>query len=120
MKLEDLRKIKEKALNEMKLREEKARIKIIVEMGTTGISSGAREILKTFLDEIERRNLKDVIVTQTGEKGLITHQPIVIIEEMGKPKVVYGDVTVEIAKRIIEEHIIKGVPISEYIIQMQK
>lgn len=120
MKLEDLRRIREKALNEMRLREEKARIKIIVEMGTTGISSGAREVLKTFLEEIEKRNLKDVIVTQTGEKGLITHQPIVIVEESGKPKVIYGDVNVDIAKRIVEEHIIKGNPILEYIIQIQK
>ncbi len=117
MKLEDLRKIRERVQDEMRLREGEARVKIIVEMGTTGISSGAREILKTFLDEIEKRNLKDVIVSQTGEKGLITHQPIVRIEEIGKSSVIYGDVTSEIAKRIIEEHIIKGNPVFDYIIQ---
>ncbi|NLI55590.1 NADH-quinone oxidoreductase subunit F, partial [bacterium] len=59
----------------------------------------------------------DVIVSQTGEKGLITHQPIVRIEEIGKSSVIYGDVTPEIAKRIIEEHIIKGNPVFDYVIQ---
>ncbi|MGB9750263.1 MAG: (2Fe-2S) ferredoxin domain-containing protein [Caldisericia bacterium] len=120
MKLEDLRKIREKVKEEMRLREGKARVKIVIGMGTSGIAAGARETLKTFLEEIEKRNLKDVIITQTGERGLASKEPVVVIEETDKPKIIYGDVTPEVAKRIIVEHIINGIPVSEYVISTEK
>jgi NADP-reducing hydrogenase subunit HndB len=120
MKLEDLRKIREKAEREMQLREGKARIRIVIGMGTSGIAAGARETLKTFLDEIEQRGLTDVIIAQTGEKGYASKEPVVIIEEIGKPRVIYGNVAPEIAKRIVAEHIINGTPVSEYVIQIEE
>jgi len=120
MKLEDLRKIREKAEKEMQLREGKARIRIVIGMGTSGIAAGARETLKTFLDEIEQRGLTDVIIAQTGEKGYASKEPVVTIEEIGKPGVVYGNVVPEIAKRIVSEHIINGTPVSEYVIQIEE
>ncbi|HHF53116.1 MAG TPA: (2Fe-2S) ferredoxin domain-containing protein [candidate division WOR-3 bacterium] len=120
MKLEDLRRIREKAEKEMKLREGKARIKIVVGMGTSGIAAGAREVLKVFLEEVEKRDLKDVIVTQTGEKGLASHEPVVEIHEEGKPVIVYGNVTPELVRRIVAEHIVNGNPVSDYVIEVRE
>lgn len=120
MKLEDLKKIREKVEQEMRLREGKQRVKIIIGMGTSGIAAGARETLKTFLDEIEKRNLNDVIVSQTGEKGYSSKEPVVVIEEQDKPTIIYGDVTPEVAKEIILEHIINGRPISDHVIQTEE
>lgn len=120
MKLEDLRKIREKAEKEMKLREGKARVKIIVGMGTSGIAAGARDVLKVFLEEVEKRNLQDVIVTQTGEKGLASHEPVVEIHEEGKPVIVYGNVTPELARRIVAEHIVNANPVSDYVIEVRE
>lgn len=120
MKLEDLRKIREKAEKEMQLREGKARIRIVIGMGTSGIAAGARETLKTFLDEIEKRALTDVIIAQTGEKGLASSEPVVIIEEVNKSKIVYGDVTPEVAKRIVAEHIVNGMIVSDHVIQVEE
>lgn len=114
--LEELRKLREKAKNEMKMRSSNYRIKIVVGMGTSGIALGAREVMKTFLDEISKRNLVDVLVTQTGEKGLSSLEPVVDIIEEGKEKITYGKVDSKKAKEIIEEHIIKGKPIEKYII----
>lgn len=120
MKLEDLRKIREKVKDEMRLREAKARVKIVIGMGTSGIAAGARETLKTFLEEIEKRNLKDVMLTQTGERGLASKEPVVVIEEVDKPRIIYGDVTPDVARRIVVEHIINGIPVSEYVISTEK
>ncbi|MGB9834472.1 MAG: (2Fe-2S) ferredoxin domain-containing protein [bacterium] len=120
MKLEELRKIRERVQQELSLREGKARIKIIIGMGTSGIAAGARETLRAFLSEIENRNLTDVLVTQTGEKGLASQEPVVIVEESGKPGIVYGMVTPEVAKRIVAEHIVNGVVVSEYVIQIEE
>lgn len=118
MKLEDLRKIREKVQKEMELREGKARFTIVVGMGTSGIAAGAREVLKAFIDEIGKRNLVDVVVTQTGEKGFASKEPIVVVKEEGKPDIVYGNVSVDIARRIIVEHVVNGNPISEYVIEI--
>jgi (2Fe-2S) ferredoxin len=114
--LADLKKIREKAQEEMKLRDGKVRIKIVVGMGTSGIAMGAREVMKTFLEEISNRNLTDVIVTQTGEKGLSSMEPLVDVIEEGKPKVTYGNMTPEKARRVVAEHIVNGRVVSDYVV----
>ncbi len=120
MKLEDLKKIREKYEKEMTLRDGKFKIKIIVGMGTSGIAAGARDTLKALLDEIAKRGLKDVLVTQTGERGLSSNEPVITVEEEGKPSIVYGDVSAEVARKIIAEHIVNGNPVSDYILEVKK
>ena len=113
MNLEELKKIREKAQKDVELRQKQSRIRIVVGMGTSGIAAGARDVLKTFVEEVSRRNLGDVIVTQTGERGLASQEPMVEIFEEGKPTVVYGNVDVEKAKRVVVEHVVNGNPVSE-------
>jgi len=118
MNLEELKKIREKAQKDVELRQKQARIRIVVGMGTSGIAAGARDVLRTFVDEIGRRNLTDVVVTQTGEKGLASREPLVEVFEEGKPTVVYGNVTAEKAKRVVVEHVVNGNPVTEYAIEV--
>ena len=87
-------------------------------MGTSGIAAGAREVLKTFVEEVSRRNLGDVVVTQTGEKGLASQEPLVEVFEEGKPVVVYGSMTAEKSKRVVVEHIVNGNPVTEFAIEV--
>jgi NADP-reducing hydrogenase subunit HndB len=116
MNLEELKKIKEKLQNELKQREGKGKFKITVNMGSVGIASGAREVLQTFIQEIEKRQLKDVLISQAGDAGLEKFVPLVIVEETGKGKFVYGKVTPDIAKKIIENHILNSTPLTDYLI----
>lgn len=118
MNLEELKKIREKAQKDVELRQNQSRIRIVVGMGTSGIAAGARDVLKTFVEEISRRNLNDVVVTQTGERGLASQEPMVEVFEEGKPVVVYGNINVEKAKRLIVEHVVNGNPVSEYAIEV--
>ena len=120
MKLEDLKKIREKTEKDMLLRAGKTRLRVVVGMGTSGIAAGARETLKAFLDEIGKRALSDVIVTQAGERGLSSHEPIVTVSEEGKPSVVYGNVTVDVARKIVAEHLVNGNPVSAAIIEVKE
>ena len=119
MKLSDLKKIREKTEMDMRLRDGKARIKVVIDMGTSGIAAGARDTLKTFLEEVETRTLKDVVVTQTGERGLSSHEPVVTIKEQDKPEIVYGDVTVEVARKIVAEHLVNGRPVSNFVLETE-
>jgi len=118
MNLEELKKIREKAQKDVELRQKQARIRIVVGMGTSGIAAGARDVLRTFVDEIGRRSLTDVVVTQTGEKGLASREPLVEVLEEGKPTVVYGNMNAEKAKRVVVEHVVNGNPITEYAVEV--
>ena len=118
MNLEELKKIREKAQKDVELRQKESRIRIIVGMGTSGIAAGARDVLKTLVEEIGRRNLTDVVVTQTGEKGLASQEPLVEVYEEGKPLVVYGNMSAEKAKRMVVEHVVNGNPVSEFAIEV--
>ncbi|MFW5782468.1 MAG: (2Fe-2S) ferredoxin domain-containing protein [Candidatus Muiribacteriaceae bacterium] len=112
--LDELRKIKEKAQNELKTREGNAKAKITVGMGTCGIAAGARDVTKSLMDEIEKRNIGDVIVTQSGCMGYCEQEPLVMVEKDGK-KITYRKVDVEGARKIIAEHIINGNIIGEMV-----
>jgi len=118
--LADLRKIREKAQQDMKLRNSGSRIKVVVGMGTSGIAMGAREVMKTFLDEIATRQLADVLVTQTGEKGLSSMEPVVDVIEEGNKTITYGNMDAEKVKRVIAEHIVNGQPVAEYVISKEQ
>ena len=114
--LEELKKIREEAKTKMKLRSSECRVKVVVGMGTSGIAMGAREVMKAILDEVSNRQLTDVQVTQTGEKGLSSMEPVMDIIEEGKPTITYGHVTPENARRIIIEHIVNGRIINDFVV----
>ncbi|OQY38733.1 MAG: 2Fe-2S ferredoxin [Candidatus Cloacimonetes bacterium 4572_65] len=114
--LADLRKIREKAQNDMKLRSSETRVRVVIGMGTSGIAMGAREVMKAFLDEIATRKLSDVLITQTGEKGLSSMEPVVDIVIDGEKTITYGNMDQEKVKRVIAEHIVNGNPVSDYVI----
>jgi NADP-reducing hydrogenase subunit HndB len=116
MNLEELKRIREKAQKDVELRQKQARVRIVVGMGTSGIAAGARDVLKTFVEEVGKRNLSDVVVTQTGEKGLASQEPMVEVFEEDKPAVVYGNMDPEKARKVVVEHVVNGHPVSEFAI----
>jgi len=120
MKLEDLRKIRERASKDLNLRKGNARVQIVVGMGTSGIAAGARDVLAAFLDEIAKRGLTDVVVTQTGGRGLASSEPVVEIHVQEKPIVVYGNVDRERAARIVAEHVVNGQAIDDFVIEVRE
>ena len=114
LKIGDLEKIREKVRKTALLRQGKARAKITVHMGTCGIAAGAREILSALLQEIEKKKVKDVIVTTSGCAGLCSREPMATIEIQGRPPVKYVSLTKEKIKRIFANHIMKGNVVSEF------
>ena len=66
--LEELMAIRDKTKQRMTVREDTGddAVRIVVGMATCGIAAGARPVLNAFVEEIAKRNLKGVTVTQTG------------------------------------------------------
>ena len=92
-------------------------VQIVVGMGTVGIAAGARETLKAILDYIEKENLSDIIVRQTGNIGLDSCEPIVQVIIGENPKVTYGKVTPDAARRIMKEHVVGGQIVKDHAIE---
>ena len=118
--IEDLKAIKERALETMKVREQSDKPLVIVGMGTCGIAAGAREVMSAILDELAKRKLADVTVAQTGCVGMCANEPLVDVVMPGRPKIIYGQVTPSKARQIVAQHVVNGVPVYEWAINVQE
>lgn len=114
--LEELREIRERTLKKMALRKETEGTRIVVGMATCGIAAGARPVLTTLLEEVDKRGLDGVVVGQTGCIGMCKFEPIVEVYKPGEEKVTYVHVDPEKARRIIAEHIVNGRVVKEFTI----
>lgn len=91
-------------------------IRIVVGMATCGIAAGARPVLSAFIDEVSKRNLNNVKVTQAGCLGMCKLEPMVEVYVPGKEKVTYIKVTDSAARQIVSDHIVNGNPVMQYVI----
>ena len=76
LSIKDLDKISERVKKTTLLREGAGRAKITVHMGTCGIAAGARGIMNVLMDEFEKQDIKDVILTSSGCAGLWSREPM--------------------------------------------
>ena len=114
--LDDLKRLRDEALEKRKVKSASGQAQVIVAMGTCGIAAGARDAMKAILDTIESERLTGISVTQTGCIGLCEREPIVQVVIGDQPKVTYGKVTPEIARRIMNEHVVKGNIVADHVI----
>ncbi|NLN82347.1 MAG: (2Fe-2S) ferredoxin domain-containing protein [Clostridiales bacterium] len=115
--LAELQAIRDKAREKMTIREDNSEAtRVIVGMATCGIAAGARPVLNAFVDEVSKRKLGNVVVTQTGCIGMCQFEPIVEVLEPGKEKVTYAKMTPEKVARIVVDHLVNGNPVMEYTI----
>ncbi|NMA07630.1 MAG: (2Fe-2S) ferredoxin domain-containing protein [Clostridiales bacterium] len=115
--LEELRAIKAATLNKIGICNDDAdAVKVLVGMATCGIAAGARPILNAFTEEIEKRHLKNVAVSQTGCIGICQYEPIVEVYVGKEEKVTYVKMTAEKVARIVNDHIVNGNVVTEYTI----
>jgi len=112
--IEDLKKIKESVQASVNLREGGYRAKVNIHMGTCGIASGARGLMTAVMNEIEKGDIKDVIVTTSGCAGLCSREPMITVELLGDAPVKYIDLTPEKMREIFSEHILGGKVVEKY------
>jgi NADP-reducing hydrogenase subunit HndB len=114
LSVKDLDKISQRVRKTTLLREGAGRAKITVHMGTCGIAAGARKIMSTLMDELEKQNITDVILTSSGCAGLCSREPMATVELKDEAPVKYVDLTPEKIRKILEEHVIGGKIVQEY------
>ena len=116
--LDDLKRLREEALEKRKVKTTLGAAQVTVAMGTCGIAAGARDTMKAILNQIETDGLIGIVVTQTGCIGLCEKEPIVQVTLGDNPKVSYGKVTPEIATRILKEHVSGGKVVKDFVIEV--
>ena len=116
--LAELQAIREKTLNRINLRkeDEAEATRVVIGMATCGIAAGARPVMLAFMDEISKRGLQHVTVSQTGCIGMCRLEPMVDVIAPGEEKVTYVRMTPEKVGRVVAEHIVNGRPVEEYTI----
>ena len=109
--LADLRKMKDDLHNKITLRERsdspEAIIQIRVGMATSGIASGAKEIMAYLIEELDKRNI-EALVLQVGDMGYCYAEPTIEVTRPGEDPVVFGSVDIAKADEIIEKYIKNG------------
>lgn len=114
--LADLEKIRQQTLEKVNLRTDREGIRVVVGMATCGIAAGARPVLNAFMEEVNKRNLSEVVVTQTGCIGVCRLEPLVEVYAPGQEKVTYVKMTMEKVAKIVAEHLVNGQIVKEYTI----
>ncbi|MBE5778636.1 MAG: (2Fe-2S) ferredoxin domain-containing protein [Clostridiales bacterium] len=115
--LAELEAIRQKTLSKVGTRVEgDDEIRVVVGMATCGIAAGARPVMLKFVEEAQKRNLKNVTVSQTGCIGMCRLEPMLDVIVPGKEKVTYVKVNPDMVSRIVAEHIVNGHVVTEYTI----
>jgi len=111
--LDDLKRLREQALHELAVRQ-KTSTKITVGMGTCGIAAGARETMRAILEELSRRGIEAQVAT-VGCIGMCSKEPLVDVEQAGKPRITYANVHPDMVPRLIQEHLVNGNIVDEWV-----
>ncbi len=112
----ELEAIRQRTLSQVGLRKDNESTRVVIGMATCGIAAGARPVMLSFMDEIAKRNLQNVTVSQTGCIGMCRLEPMVDVILPNAEKVTYVHMSPEKVARVVAEHIVNGRPVEEFTI----
>ncbi len=112
--MDNLSKLRDDLQAEMAVREGKARATITIHMGTCGIAAGARKVMAALLNEMEKQQIKDVLVTTSGCAGMCSREPMATVKLPEQPPVRYVSLTEDTIVQILNDHALKGKIVKEY------
>jgi len=87
--------------------------KVIVGLGTCGISAGAGKVMES-LTELHEANPEAFELYSTGCIGMCYREPLVEVRD-GDERTIYGEVDADFALKIVEEHVLGGKLLDEQI-----
>ena len=115
--LEELKAIRDRMKSSVTLREEQGdNIRVVVGMATCGIAAGARPVLSAFTEEVAKRSLQNVTVTQTRCIGICQYEPVVEVYEADGKKTTYIKMTADKVAKVVTDHLVNGNVVKEYTI----
>jgi len=92
--------------------------KIIVGLGSCGIAAGGNKVYNK-LSELHKADSKSFTLKKTSCIGMCFREPLVeVVDSNGS--CLYGEVNEEKASEIVDQHVLNGKPVEEYIVYSEK
>ena len=92
-------------------------MKVVVGQGSCGIATGAKKTSDEFQRIVAEKNLTNVVIDKTGCIGTCYLEPIVdVYNDEGTLEARYVKCTTDKVEKIVEEHLMGGKPVEEYVI----
>ncbi len=110
---QDLAALRATARRELELRS-RTGTRILIGMATCGIAAGAEDTKAAILAELEKHGI-EADVESVGCVGICSKEPLVDIERAGHPRVSYCNVKPDMVPRLIEEHLVNGRIVEEWV-----
>ena len=115
--LAELAAIRAKMIEQVNLRkDDNVDTRVVVGMATCGIAAGARPVMLAFIEELRKRGIENVVVSQTGCVGMCRLEPMVEVYVKDQEKVTYVHMNPDKVARVVGEHIVNGKPVDEFTI----
>ncbi len=112
----DLAALREQAQAAVALRSGPKEIIVTVHMGTCGIAAGARDVLAGLAKAIDQAGVDNVTLRQSGCVGLCDREPMLTLSDKSGKEFRYGKLNDERIRAIVQEHVVKGNPVMDYLI----
>lgn len=113
--IELIRQMRADAVKRNNAKRKGVKYEIYVGMATCEIAAGSRKVMAIFKDAIESGKLKKAFLSPKGCAGRCNVEPTIEIVEKGKTPFKYIKVTEQKAKEILEKHLNKGEPVTEWL-----
>lgn len=114
--LADLKKLRDEMSVKLSLRDKKDGLRVVVGMATCGITAGARIVLSTLIEEVSKRNLDNITITQVGCIGECVQEPIVEVYDEAGGRYTYARVNKDVAIEIVESHLVNKTVLEKQLI----
>ncbi len=101
--------IRNRAISEWNALQSSNKPQILVGAGTCGKAAGALDILETIENELKQQGAEATII-QVGCLGPCYAEPMIGIIKSGRPQVIYGNLTAELATQITKDYIVDDNP----------
>jgi len=87
--------------------------KVTVGLASCGIAAGAQKVYDAFREALDGT---DVQLDFSGCMGMCYNEPLVEVRGGDGKRFIYGKLQAENVARIVEEHILKGSPVNEWLV----
>ncbi|MFQ3548748.1 MAG: (2Fe-2S) ferredoxin domain-containing protein [Armatimonadota bacterium] len=90
------------------------RLTVRIGMATCGISAGADVVYEEFVEKLKEKGLDNVDVIQTGCVGRCDLEPMAEVGRKSETPMMYVRLNKEKVDRIVQEHLVEGKPVREF------
>jgi NADH-quinone oxidoreductase subunit F len=91
-------------------------MRILVGLGTCGIAAGAEDTYRALASKLPAGKAGGAVLEKTGCVGMCYREPLVEVRDDDGGRYTYGALTAEKVARLIDEHVIQGRPIDDWLV----